>query len=222
MIVAKDLVKVYSSTNGKVSAVNGVSLEVMKGEMVGIAGESGCGKSTLLNLLSTLDDPTSGKVYYYGDEVTGYTDAQKCKLRMEKIGFIFQQFNLEPSLSVISNVTIIPMLRGEGKTSRNKRGLEILEQLGLSDKAKVRASELSGGEMQRVAFARAVINNPDVIFADEPTGNLDSKNSAMIIEMLRNIAKNNVAVVLVTHNNEDVSTCDKVIRLLDGKVIGGE
>lgn len=207
-----------SFDNGKIAALNGIDLNIKKGEFVSIIGPSGSGKSTLLNMLGALDKPDDGYI-----NVAGY-DLIKTKdlniFRSREIGFIFQLHNLIPNLTVLENVEI-PMYEGNlSSREMNKKALELLEYVGLSDKVKRRPTELSGGERQRVAIARALTNDPSIILADEPTGSLDSKTGKMILQRLKEIhEKENVTLILVTHDLSVAKQADRIISVLDGKIL---
>jgi len=204
--------------NGRIKALNGVDLKIKKGEFVSIIGPSGSGKSTLLNMLGALDVADNGSI-----NVAGYDLIKNKKLdefRSKKIGFIFQLHNLIPNISVLENIEI-PMFEGKlsGK-QREKRALELLDLVGLKDKANKRPTKLSGGERQRVAIARALANEPEIILADEPTGSLDSKTSQKILEQLNKLHKeNNVTLIMVTHDMNVAKLADRVIEVLDGKIL---
>lgn len=218
MISAKDLVKTFGGKTNKVVAVDEVSLEVRKGELVAITGASGSGKSTLLNLLGGLDKPDSGTITAAGEELTAIKDARLAEYRRRKSGFVFQFYNLIPVLNVEENISLPVHL--DGKNVDKKELDELLKLLGLEDRRYHFAGQLSGGQQQRVSIGRAVINKPPCIFADEPTGNLDSKNSREIIALFKEvIAAYNTAVVLVTHDGSIAAEADRVITMSDGKII---
>ena len=211
-----DLRKQY----GELEVVKGVSISVAAGEFICLVGKSGCGKTTLLSLLSGLEHPTKGKVFLDGKEITGASEDDLALFRRENVGFIFQSFNLIPTLSAWENVALplFPVkMTGE---ERKRRATELLEQMELGHRMEHRPSALSGGEKQRVAIARALINKPKIIFADEPTGNLDSATGDAIMDILNRLhTKEGVAILMVTHEAELAKTADRLIRMHDGEVI---
>lgn len=214
-----NLTKIYNEKATKVYALQDVNIEVSRGEFVAVCGPSGSGKSTLLNLLGALDRPTSGKVLIDGIDVYKLSDDKLAELRNRKIGFVFQSYNLINRTTVLRNVLLPAIIKGSVSKDQIKRAFDLLEKLGLKDKAYRKPLALSGGEQQRVAIARALINNPSVILADEPTGNLDSKSGHEVVEYLKYLSKEqNVTVVMVTHNLELAMKSDKVINLRDGRV----
>jgi ABC-type lipoprotein export system ATPase subunit len=217
--------KILSGTNlskqyGELEVVKGVSISVAAGEFICLVGKSGCGKTTLLSLLSGLEHPTKGKVFLDGKEITGASEDDLALFRRENVGFIFQSFNLIPTLSAWENVALplFPVkMTGE---ERKRRATELLEQMELGHRMEHRPSALSGGEKQRVAIARALINKPKIIFADEPTGNLDSATGDAIMDILNRLhTKEGVAILMVTHEAELAKTADRLIRMHDGEVI---
>jgi len=219
-IRCEGLVKVYNE--GKPNAFNalkGVTFTVRKGEFVSITGHSGSGKSTLLNQLSCLDTPSSGKVYIEGVDISKLNDFEKAKLRREKLGFVFQQFNLVKSMSAIENIELPMEFRGIKDSERKKRANGLLEMMGLYDKKDNLPNEMSGGQQQRIAIARALANDPEIILADEPTGNLDTETGAKIMEMLIRLNKEaGKTIVLVTHENNIADMAGRRIHLRDGIV----
>ncbi|SDA17153.1 putative ABC transport system ATP-binding protein [Ruminococcus sp. YE71] len=218
IISAHDLVKTFGKGANKVTAVDGVSLDVCKGEMVAVTGQSGSGKSTLMNLLGGLDKPDSGSITALGEELTAVKDTRLAEYRRRKSGFVFQFYNLIPVLNVEENIALPIHL--DGKRLPKKELDDVLELLGLSERRYHFANQLSGGQQQRVSIARAIINKPPCIFADEPTGNLDSKNSREIISLFKRvIAETGTAVVLVTHDGSIAAEADRVITMQDGKII---
>lgn len=218
MISAKDLVKTFGGKGNKVMAVDGVSLDVHKGELVAITGSSGSGKSTLLNLLGGLDKPDSGTITAAGEDLTAIKDARLAEYRRRKSGFVFQFYNLIPVLNVEENISLPIHL--DGKNVDKKELDELLRLLGLEERRYHYSSQLSGGQQQRVSIGRALINKPPCIFADEPTGNLDSKNSREIVTLFKEIiAQYNTAVVLVTHDGSIAAEADRVLTMSDGKII---
>ncbi len=217
--------KILSGANlskqyGELEVVKGVSISVAAGEFICLVGKSGCGKTTLLSLLSGLEHPTKGKVFLDGKEITGASEDDLALFRRENVGFIFQSFNLIPTLSAWENVALplFPVkMTGE---ERKRRATELLEQMELGHRMEHRPSALSGGEKQRVAIARALINKPKIIFADEPTGNLDSATGDAIMDILNRLhTKEGVAILMVTHEAELAKTADRLIRMHDGEVI---
>lgn len=221
MIKIENITKIYNGKdkNVQVVALSNVSFEIKQGEFVGIVGRSGCGKSTLLNIIGTLDYPTEGAVICEGVNITNLKEEERAKFRNKNIGFVFQSFYLDKSFTILENITMPLLLGGVAKKERDKIGMEMLEKFGIAEKAKAFPHELSGGQMQRVAIARALINNPKIVLADEPTGNLDSWNGKLVMQALRDLVKSGTTVILVTHNQEDVKECDRIIKLADGKIV---
>jgi len=219
MLQVVDLVKTYYQGKIPVHALDGVSFEVQPGEFVTITGPSGSGKSTLLNMIGGLDNPSSGDVIVNGASLLAMTDTARTKLRRDHIGFVFQFFNLLPTMSAQENVSLPLILGGHSRKKANERAEQILARVGLGGRIKHRPDELSGGEQQRVAIARALAYDPVLILADEPTGNLDSKTGKQILEMMRDLAEtDNKSVVLVTHDPNAWRYGDRMIRLVDGKI----
>ncbi|WP_280482770.1 ABC transporter ATP-binding protein [Nocardia cyriacigeorgica] len=201
-----------------VRALDGISLDIAAGEFTSIIGPSGSGKSTLLHLLGALDSPDSGSIRFQGEEIGSLDEERQSEFRRHRVGFVFQFFNLLPTLSAWENVAIPKLLDGTGLRKAKPRALELLERVGLAERAEHRPAELSGGQMQRVAVARSLIMDPPLILADEPTGNLDSKTGASILELLGEVAGSGNSVVMVTHDMGAVRYCDRVITLRDGKI----
>jgi putative ABC transport system ATP-binding protein len=217
IVVARDLVKTYE--NGRTRALDGVTVEIARGEFVAICGPSGSGKSTLLNLIGALDKPDAGELYVAGEDLA-HSRGDLAGFRARKVGFIFQLHNLIPSLTALENVLIPTVELNHSRRDAQARARELLERVGLSDKAHRRPPELSGGERQRVAVARALVNTPELILADEPTGSLDSKNEKDVLDLLRELqSERGVTLILVTHDPRVAQTADRVIELLDGRVI---
>lgn len=217
VLTAEHLTKTYETESGKVHALNGVSLELERGRFYAITGRSGSGKSTLLHLLSGLDQPTSGRVLVDGEDLSSYTDAQMAMFRRRNIGFVFQQFNLLDEYTVETNLCL--PLKLDGRKPDPPFWQEVLQLLGLADKLDKYPSELSGGEQQRVAIARSVLAEPQLIFADEPTGNLDKKTGEDTLELLRGCARQFYqTLVVVTHDLEIAECADEVIQLEDGRL----
>jgi len=219
LIRTENLTKIYRIGSVKFPALNQVSLEIEAGEFTSIVGPSGSGKSTLLNLLGALDRPTSGHVYVEGSDLFRRNENQLADFRNKKLGFIFQAHNLLMRTSVIANVALPGMIGGEPKGKRMRRARELLEKVGLGDKLTRKPSELSGGEQQRVAVARALMNEPKIVLGDEPTGNLDSKTGAEIVALMKSINNERGTVfILVTHNPEVANETQRVIHLRDGRI----
>ena len=215
----ENLTKSYSIGKLDVPALKGVSLDIEEGEFVAIMGPSGCGKSTLLHLLGGLLSPTSGTILIDGEDLSKVSDAQRTDIRRRKIGFVFQRFNLFPTLSAEGNLKLAEKIHsGNGsKDGTNRR--EVLRMLKLEDKMHHKPLELSGGEQQRVALARAVINSPAIILADEPTGNLDTENSRIVLDMFRELnEKYKQTIIMITHNPEAAAVCSRIIRMRDGLI----
>ncbi|MBE6500801.1 MAG: ABC transporter ATP-binding protein [Methanobrevibacter thaueri] len=212
----KELYKSYE--NGKIKALNGINLKIENGEFVSIIGPSGSGKSTLLNMLGALDIPDSGNINVAGQDLK--SSKKLNEFRAEKIGFIFQLHNLIPNISVVENIEIPMYTQGLSSKEMRNRALKLLDDVGLSDKAKILPNKLSGGERQRVAIARALANEPSIILADEPTGSLDSKTSNKILKLLINLHEDkNVTLIIVTHDMDVAKLADRVIEVLDGEII---
>ncbi|WP_280184049.1 ABC transporter ATP-binding protein [Nocardia cyriacigeorgica] len=210
--------KEYLVGDQVVRALDGISLDIAAGEFTSIIGPSGSGKSTLLHLLGALDSPDSGSIRFQGEEIGSLDEERQSDFRRHRVGFVFQFFNLLPTLSAWENVAIPKLLDGTGLRKAKPRALELLERVGLAERAEHRPAELSGGQMQRVAVARSLIMDPPLILADEPTGNLDSKTGASILELLGEVAGSGNSVVMVTHDMGAVRYCDRVITLRDGKI----
>lgn len=219
MIKIENLSKVFRTEEVETTALNNVSLEVKKGEFVAIMGPSGCGKSTLLNILGLLDNPTEGSYKLIDKEVAGLKEKERTQLRKGVIGFVFQSFNLIDELNVFENVELPLTYLGIKASERKERVLEILKRMNLSHRAKHFPQQLSGGQQQRVAIARAVITNPKLILADEPTGNLDSKNGGEVMDLLTELNKEGTSIVMVTHSQHDASFAHRIIHLFDGSIV---
>ena len=219
MIKIEELTKIFRTEAVETTALNGVSLEVKDGEFVAIMGPSGCGKSTLLSILGLLDNPTSGNYYLDGEEVGHLKERARTNYRKGRIGFVFQSFNLIDELTVEENVDLQLKYLDVPKVERKERVLEILRKVSLSQRAKHYPQQLSGGQQQRVAIARAVVGRPKLILADEPTGNLDSKNSEEVMALLSQLNAEGTTIVMVTHSQHDATYANRVINLLDGAIV---
>ena len=218
LIRVRDLCKVYNPGENEVRALDHVDLSIDKGELVGIIGHSGSGKSTLMNMLGCLDVPTSGNYYLNGKDVSNMTDDELSDVRNVEIGFIFQGFNLIPNLTARENVELPLIYRGVSKKEREDLAVESLKAVGLEHRMDHKPSEMSGGQQQRVAIARAIAARPPVILADEPTGNLDSRSTQEIMEVLKELHRSGRTVILITHDDEIAAQVNRVIRIKDGKV----
>ena len=219
MIKIEELTKIFRTEAVETTALNGVSLEVKDGEFVAIMGPSGCGKSTLLSILGLLDNPTSGNYYLDGEEVGHLKERARTNYRKGRIGFVFQSFNLIDELTVEENVDLQLKYLDVPKAERKERVLEILRKVSLSQRAKHYPQQLSGGQQQLVAIARAVVGRPKLILADEPTGNLDSKNSEEVMALLNQLNAEGTTIVMVTHSQHDATYANRVINLLDGAIV---
>jgi len=220
IVRGEDLHKVYYLKNGRVEALRGVTVDIEEGEFVAIMGPSGCGKSTLLNLLAGLDEPTSGQVFISGESIHDLNEGQKAMLRRQKVAFVFQSYDLLPLLTVLQNVEFPLAVAGVDAASRRQRALEVLAEVGLLEKGESLVEELSGGQKQRVAIARTLVAHPQVIFADEPTGSLDSTTGSEILALLRHAVRDRgTTVIMVTHDIQDARSADRVIYLRDGLVL---
>ncbi|NCW27063.1 MAG: ABC transporter ATP-binding protein [Verrucomicrobia bacterium] len=219
MLETRDLHKSYSSGISQVHALRGVTLKILPGEIVAITGPSGCGKSTLLHILGALDTPSAGQAYLEGHPLHALDDAKLTSLRRLKIGFVFQFFHLLPTLTIEENVLLPLLLSGRVNALARKRAQELLSSVGLNDRSHHRPHQLSGGQLQRAALARALIHQPSVLLADEPTGNLDSASSTTVVELITRLARQQkTTVVLVTHSQEVAASADRRIALVDGRI----
>ena len=219
MIRTENLTRIFRTEEIETIALNGVNINVKDGEFVAIMGPSGCGKSTLLNILGLLDTPTEGK-YWLGDEEVGhFKERERTAYRKGRIGFVFQNFNLIDELTVEENIDLQLKYLGIGKAERKERVLDILRKVKLSHRAKHYPHQLSGGQQQRVAIARAVVGKPSIILADEPTGNLDSKNGMEVMQLLGELNEEGTTIVMVTHSKHDATYASRIINLFDGQVV---
>lgn len=219
-VVVRDARKVYAGEGAEVIALDGVSLTVKAGEMVALVGPSGCGKSTLLNLVGCVDLPSSGDVLVAGRNTRELDDDALTLLRRDRVGTIFQFFNLLPALTVEANVGLPLVLQRVPPAEVAKRVALALEEVGITEKARVYPPQISGGQMQRVAIARAMVHDPAILLADEPTGNLDTQNGANVLRMLRALADRGQAILMATHSLEAAAICDRTIRMQDGRIVG--
>nr|WP_024993827.1 ABC transporter ATP-binding protein [Phocaeicola paurosaccharolyticus] len=218
MISLKGINKVYRTNEIETLALENVNLEVEKGEFISIMGPSGCGKSTMLNIMGLLDTPTSGTIEICGNNIKDFNDREMAKFRNKTLGFVFQSFHLINSLNVIDNVEVPLLYRKISSSERTKLAKEVLDRVGLSHRTRHMPSQLSGGQCQRVAVARAIVGNPEIILADEPTGNLDSKMGAEVMELLHKLNKEDGrTIVMVTHNESQAKQTDRTIRFFDGR-----
>ena len=218
LIHIENMKKIYNPGENEVRALDGIDLDIEKGDLVAIVGHSGSGKSTLMNMLGCLDTPTSGKYVLDGQDVASMTDNQLADVRNKEIGFIFQGFNLISNLDAVGNVELPLVYRGVSKKDRKQLAMEALKSVGLEDRMKHKPNEMSGGQQQRVAIARAVAAKPPIILADEPTGNLDTKSTQEIMEILKELHRSGRTVIIITHDEEIASQAHRVIRILDGRI----
>jgi len=219
MLKISDLEKIYRTDEVETVALNKLSLEVKEGEFVAVMGPSGCGKSTLLNIVGLLDDPDSGSFLFNGTEVANYNERKRAELRKRNIGFVFQSFNLIDELTVFENVELPLIYLGVKGAERKKRVEEILDKMKIMHRRNHYPQQLSGGQQQRVAVSRAVVNNPKLILADEPTGNLDSHNGSEVMQMLTDLNEQGTTIVMVTHSEHDARYSHRIIRMLDGQTV---
>lgn len=219
MIRIENITKVFRTDEVETHALNGVSMEVADGEFVAIMGPSGCGKSTLLNIMGMLDTPSSGQYWLDGIKVEGMTDSARTCFRRGKIGFVFQSFNLIDELNVAENVELPLKALGIPAKERKRRVVDILRRLRISHRSYHYPQQLSGGQQQRVAIARAVVTRPSLLLADEPTGNLDSQNGTEVMELLEQLNREGVTIVMVTHSQHDASFAQRTVKLFDGQVV---
>ena len=219
LVEVKDMYKIYNPGENEVRALDGINLTVERGEFLAIVGQSGSGKSTFMNMIGLLDIPTSGTYLLDGIDVSSMSDDELSEIRNKEIGFIFQGFNLIPSLSAVENVELPLVYRGMKKEERHKLALEALERVGLSHRLDHLPKQMSGGQQQRVAIARAVAARPPVILADEPTGNLDSHSSVEVMKILHELHEEGRTIILITHDNDIANEAERVIRIQDGQII---
>lgn len=219
LIRVKNMYKIYNPGENEVRALDDVSLEINQGEFIAIVGHSGSGKSTFMNMLGCLDTPDSGEYFLDGKDVANLSDNELSDIRNHKIGFIFQGFNLIPNLDALGNVELPLIYRGLGKQQRKEIAGEALSKVGLENRMDHKPNQLSGGQQQRVAVARAIAAQPPIILADEPTGNLDSKNGAEVMQLLTELNKEGTTIVMVTHSKHDASFAHRVINLFDGSIV---
>jgi len=219
VIEVKNLVKVYGKRSTAFTALKKINLELQKGESVAIIGKSGSGKSTLMHLLALLDRPTEGTVTIDGTDSTKLRTKQLNTLRNNDFGFVFQQFFMNPQDTVLENVTLPLKIAGKRRKVRHDLAMKALRTVGLADRAKFKANDLSGGQKQRVCIARAIVNNPKILFADEPTGNLDSATGEKVIKLLFSLQKKGVTLIIVTHDEDLAKMCDRQVRISDGKIV---
>ncbi len=218
-VVFESVSKTYRTKYYEVTALSDVNLEIEKGEFIAIMGPSGSGKSTMLNLIGCLDKPTEGEIYIKGTPISGLKDDELTDLRRNTIGFVFQQFNLIPTLSALENIELPMIFRRTEHEKRRRRARKLLEIVGLEDVADRKPVEMSGGQQQRVAIARALANNPEILLCDEPTGNLDSKTGEQVMEILTRLKNEGVTVVLVTHDESLRRYAERVVKLRDGRIV---
>ena len=216
MIILRNVNKIYGKGEGAVHALKDVNLVIEEGKFTAILGKSGSGKSTLMNVIGALDSPTSGTIESKGVILNEMNKNDLAKYRNETTGFVFQSFYLEPTFTVLENVAMPLTIAGIDKKTREEKAINIIKELGLEDKIEKKASELSGGQKQRVSIARALVSDPDIVLADEPTGNLDSQNGAEVMNLLKEIVAKGKSVILVTHNMEDAKNADNIIEIKDG------
>jgi putative ABC transport system ATP-binding protein len=219
ILKAENLEKIYRVGKVDVPALRGIDLTVAEGEFLAVMGPSGCGKSTMLHLMGGLLTPTSGRIIIEGEDLTAASDSKRTDIRRRKIGFVFQRFNLFPTLTAEGNLRLAERIHGNGSEDPDRRR-EILRMLKLEDKMHHKPLELSGGEQQRVALARAVVNRPAIVLADEPTGNLDTENSALVLKMFRELNDRfNQTIIMITHNPEAAAACQRIIQMRDGHIV---
>ncbi len=219
MIELRNIYKIYGSGENEVRALDGINITIDKGEFVAIVGQSGSGKSTCMNIIGCLDVPTEGQYILEGTDVSTMHDDKLSEIRNKKLGFIFQQYNLIPGISILENVELPLLYAGLGKSERRERAMKALTRVGIESKAKNLPSQLSGGQQQRVSIARALAGDPSVILADEPTGALDSRTGREVLSFLQELHKEGNTIVLITHDNSIARKAKRIVRLSDGKII---
>ncbi len=222
MIQISHITKTYRMGDVDISVLSDISLKVLQGELIAVMGPSGSGKSTLMNLLGCLDRPTSGTYLFENREISTMSDDELAHVRNQKIGFVFQSFNLLPRFTALKNVEMPLIYSGISGRERTERAIPVLEQVGLKDRMYHKPTELSGGQQQRVAIARALVNNPPLLLADEPTGNLDSHSGAEILNIITELNKRGVTIIIVTHDQNVARRCKRVITLMDGRITADE
>lgn len=218
IVKTENLIKTYNSGKVKTFALRGVSLEIPRGSFSCIVGPSGHGKSTLMHLIGGLDRPTEGRIFIDGQDILGLDNSRLAKLRANKIGFVFQFFNLLQNLTAKENIETAMMFSGASEKEQKERASELLSLVGIGDKADAKPTELSGGQQQRVAIARALANDPEILLMDEPTGNLDSESETEVLDAISKLHKKEKTIVIVTHNNEIAKKAEKVFRIKDGRL----
>ncbi len=219
LVELEDVYKIYYMGDSEVHALDGISLKIERGEFVAIIGKSGSGKSTCMNIIGCLDVATRGTYRLNGKDISHYTDDELAEVRNKMLGFIFQQYNLLPKLTLLDNVSLPLLYAGVGDVEQRERAMISLERVGLGEKAKSFPSQLSGGQQQRASIARALAGNPSVILADEPTGALDSKTGREVMEFLKELHKEGNTIVLITHDNSIAAQAERVVRITDGKIV---
>lgn len=223
MVELRNVAKQYIMGETTVQALRGLDLNISKGEFIAIVGPSGSGKSTLMHIIGALDIPDRGQVLLDGRDISDYDENELADLRGNKVGFVFQTFNLIHTLSSLDNVALPLTFHGVERSRREERAAELLEMVGLGDRLTHKPAELSGGEQQRVSIARALVNDPDILLADEPTGNLDSKTGKDIMELIKGLNRDQgMTVVVVTHNPRDAEYADRIVNMIDGKITNGQ
>lgn len=221
LVELENVSKIYGSGESSIYALDSVSLKIHEGEFISLIGQSGSGKSTLMHIIGLLDDASKGKVYVNGTDITKLDDNQRALIRGKQIGFVFQAFNLIPSLTASENVEMPMMIYEKSTEERKKKAGDILASLGMSERLKHYPNQLSGGQKQRVAIARALVNDPAIILADEPTGNLDSKTGEEALELLKKLNNQGRTVIIVTHDNNVAKAAKRMVRIKDGKITEG-
>lgn len=219
LVEFRDIYKIYKMGDGEVRALDGVSFSIYENEFVAIIGQSGSGKSTCMNIIGCLDVPTSGEYLLKGTDVSHFTDDEQAEIRNQTLGFVFQQYNLLPKLSILDNVKLPLLYKGLKEHEQNERAMEALKRVGIADKSHHKPSQLSGGQQQRASIARALAGSPSVILADEPTGALDSRTSKEVIDFLIELNNQGNTIILITHDNTIAARAKRVIRIHDGKII---